>query len=184
MFSISLGINRTVIVSSIKRVKEALVTKDLQFASRPQDIYTTRLISRENQSLGYANYEPYRKMLRKLTHSALKVYGAGKQKIAQMIMTEKKELKDNSKTYDGKTVDPKLEIGNSLLNMIYHTTFSHHFRRNDPEFIDVTDFQTLIFKGLAASDTAGHIPGLSVFPLKGMANIKNGIAKKIYEKQR
>lgn len=59
MFTISVGMNRAVIVSSIERQNEALVTKDPQFSGRPQDIYTARLISRGTQNIGYAHYEPY-----------------------------------------------------------------------------------------------------------------------------
>lgn len=121
VFSISLGMNRTVIVSSIERAKEALVTKDPQFAGRPQNIYTASLISRGYQNIGYADYGPYWKMLRKLTHSALKIYGEGMQKIAQMIVTESEELRDILKTYDGQAVDPKLEIGR--INLIIKDHF-------------------------------------------------------------
>ena len=35
MFTISVGMNRAVIASSIERQKEALVTKDPQFSGRP-----------------------------------------------------------------------------------------------------------------------------------------------------
>lgn len=59
MFTISVGMNRAVIASSIERQKEALVTKDPQFSGRPQDIYIARLISRGTQNIGYAYYEPY-----------------------------------------------------------------------------------------------------------------------------
>ena len=46
--------------------------------------------------------------------------------------------------------------------------FDHRCRRNDPKFKDVIDFQTLIFKGLAARDIAGYIPWLRFFPLMGL----------------
>lgn len=35
-----------------------------------------------------------------------------------MIVIESEELQHILKTYDGKAVDPKLEIGNSVLNII------------------------------------------------------------------
>ena len=41
-------------------------------------------------------------MLRKLTHSALKIYGEGMPKIAQMVVIESEELRDILKTYDEK----------------------------------------------------------------------------------
>ena len=125
VFSISLGMNRTVIVSSIERAKEALVTKDPQFAGRPQNIYTANLISRGYLNIGYADYGPYWKMLRKLTHSALKIYGEGMQKIAQMVVIESEELRDILKTYDGKAFDPKLEIGKTNL------TIKHFFLKHE-----------------------------------------------------
>ena len=77
MFTISVGMNRAVIASSIERQKEALVTKDPQFSGRPQDIYIARLISRGTQNIGYAHYEPYWSMLRKLTLCFENIYRKG-----------------------------------------------------------------------------------------------------------
>lgn len=62
------------------------------------------------------------------------------------------------------------------MNIICQITFGQRYRRNDPEFKDVINFQTLIFKGLAASDIVGYIPWLRVFPLKGITSLKKGIA--------
>ena len=58
-FNISLGMNRTVIGSSTERAKEALVTKDPQFASRQQNLYTIYLMLRGYQNIGYADYGDY-----------------------------------------------------------------------------------------------------------------------------
>ena len=63
-------------------------------------------------------------MLKKLTHSALKIYGEGMQKIAQMVVIESEELRDILKTYDGKAFDPKLEIGKTNL------TIKHFFLKH------------------------------------------------------
>lgn len=84
-----------------------------------------------------------------------------------MIVIESEERRHILKTYDGKAVDPKLEIGNSVLNML-KIMFDYCCRRNDPKFKDVIDFQTLIFKGLAARDIAGYIPWLRFLPLMGL----------------
>ena len=57
--SISLGMNRTVIGSSTETAKEALVTKDPQFAGRQQNLYTIYLMLRGYQNIGYADYGDY-----------------------------------------------------------------------------------------------------------------------------
>ena len=44
VFSLSFDVKTTFVVSSAEKAKQALVTKSPQFAGRPQDINTTKLM--------------------------------------------------------------------------------------------------------------------------------------------
>lgn len=111
MFSLSFGMKRTVILNTIEIAKEALVHKSEQFAGRPSDVYTTKLLSRGHQMPSLADYGPYWKAMRKLFHSALKHYGESLQNVQHLMTTESEELHDALRRYDEKDVDPENDIG-------------------------------------------------------------------------
>ena len=75
VFSLSLCTTRLVVVNSVDATREALITKSQDFAGRSQNIYAFKLLTRNKQDMAFTDYGPLWKMLRKLAHSVLKVYG-------------------------------------------------------------------------------------------------------------
>lgn len=116
VFSISFGMTRCVITNSVEAVKEALVTKACQFAGRPTNQYTISYISRGNQDLSLSDYGPLWKMLRKLAHSSLRLYGENLEKFENWIVKESEELHKILLKTGGEAVNPDYEIGKCIHN--------------------------------------------------------------------
>ena len=113
VFSVSICMNRLVIVNSAEAGREALITKSQDFAGRPQNIYTYNLMTRNNQDMAFTDYGPLWKMLRKLAHSVLRVYGENMERYENWVVTESEELHQIILKTDGKAIDPEHEIGTS-----------------------------------------------------------------------
>ena len=95
VFSLSLCTTRLVIVNPADAAREALIIKSQDFAGRPQNIYTFELLTRNNQDMEFADHGPLWKMLRKLAHSVLKVYGKNMERYENWVVTESEVAKSN-----------------------------------------------------------------------------------------
>ena len=63
MFRLYLGSQLAVVVSGRKALKEALVTKSLEFAGRP-NLYTATYYSHNGKAVAFADYSPEWKLHR------------------------------------------------------------------------------------------------------------------------
>lgn len=91
VFSLSLGMNRTVFINSIKPAKEAMCKED--FANRPKYI-SLKLLSRNFKSIAMADYGPFYKTIKKIGHSALRVFGEGNRRVEMICTRESEYLRD------------------------------------------------------------------------------------------
>ena len=102
--------------------REALIQKGEEFAGRPQDIYLAEIYSRGYQNIGFSDYGPAWKLMRKITHSSMKMYGANMEQLEKNVLQEAKELFKRVEEKDGASFDPKYEISK-------YTWFNFHFVR-------------------------------------------------------
>ena len=110
VFRISFGTKRVVVINAIEPAKEALIQKGVEFAGRPTDMYTSDIVTRGGKDLIMADYGTMWRVLRKIAHSSLKMYGAGMGKLEKLILEEMDEL---IKRFDAKidiSFDPKDDI--------------------------------------------------------------------------
>ena len=61
------------------------------------------------------------------------------------------------------------------MNITTDLVFGKRYKVEDPEIKHIIDFNSLVFGGLAACDAVNIFPWLSVFPLKGITNLKKGL---------
>ena len=119
VFSLSLCTTRLVIVNLADAAREVLITKSQDFAGRPQNIYTFELLTRNNQDMEFADYGPLWKMLRKLAHSVLKVYGKNMERYESWVVIESEVLHGIILKASGKAIDPKDQIGKKLFTAFF-----------------------------------------------------------------
>ena len=119
VFSLSFGSKRIVVVNGIKPAREALLHCGEDLSGRPQDIYTGALVSRNFQDIGFKDYGPDLKLMRKIAHSALKFYGNGLENLEHNISTEVDELFRRLDEKIGVPIDPYNDMGEFILLIDY-----------------------------------------------------------------
>ena len=111
VYSISLGMERVVILNSIEAAKDGFTTKGSDFAGRPTNLYTTNLISRGGLDIVFSDYGKKWKFLRKFAHQSLRMYGDGMEKLENMVLEECESLDKRLKASEGKPIDINYDIG-------------------------------------------------------------------------
>ena len=92
VFGFSFGNTRIVVVNSIALAREALITKSSVFAGRPNGMYMARMLFKDFKGIVMEDYGPMWRMMRKVSHSALKMYGDGMGRIEEKVVKESQEM--------------------------------------------------------------------------------------------
>ena len=114
VFSLFFGGYKVVIVSNIDAAKESLIHKSSEFAGRP--LCYTGIETAKGKKTGrgidivYSDYGPYWQTIRKLAHKALKMYGANRTQLEQIIVTHTKELIERLEEKHEESFDPKRDL--------------------------------------------------------------------------
>ena len=111
VFSISLGHKRIVVVNSVTAAREALIQKSVEFAGRPQDIYTAGKITRGFKDIAFGDFGPVWQATRKLAHQSLKLYGSGMERMEDFIQEEADDLCVRLGNTKGQPVNPHQDLG-------------------------------------------------------------------------
>ena len=110
VLGVSLGSKRVVVINAIEPAREALIQKSTDFAGRPSDMHTAFVATRGGKDIVMADYGAMWKTLRKIAHSALKMYGTGMGKLEKLISRETDELLKRFDAKIGESFDPKNDI--------------------------------------------------------------------------
>lgn len=109
VFSVSLGMERTVIINNIDPAREVLVKKGKIFAGRP-DTYAFKLFSRNGQDVAFSDFGPYWVKMRKLAHSSMNLF-IKDNKMEGLLIIEAELLNKRLRQNTGVAIDPKDDIG-------------------------------------------------------------------------
>ena len=66
------------------------------------------------------------------------------------------------------------------MNIISQKTLGRRYQRTDQEFKELIRSQDLLIAGIGSSDAVAFLPWLRIFPLQGLAKLKQGIAFRDY----
>lgn len=110
VFSVSFGTERVVIINTIKPAREALVTRLNDFSGRPRN-YPLDIVSKDFISLFLADAGPYYTYIKKLGHSAMKLFGEGNVRFYQIVTEESKCLHERLKEHSNSSIDIHSEFG-------------------------------------------------------------------------
>ena len=126
VFSISFGMKRVVIISDITATREALIEKAIIFAGRPKS-YNTEMFSRGYKDIAFKDYGPLWKLLRKIGHSSLKIYGEGAGRFETLMIKESDALHERLKKKSKNPMELQTEFGkNYYFHYLSFISFIHH----------------------------------------------------------
>ena len=117
VLSISLGMQRIVIVNTIDPTLESLVKKSTSFSGRPTNYYYIDLFSRGFNDIVFSDYGETWKNRRKLGHVALIMINDDKGNTERKIVKESEELHLRIHAEQGKPINTKKELGKKKLSI-------------------------------------------------------------------
>ncbi|KAL3061966.1 hypothetical protein OYC64_009980 [Pagothenia borchgrevinki] len=134
VYSVFLGTKATVVINGMKAMKDAIVTKGIDFAGRPQDLFVND--STERKGVILADYGPSWKDHRRFALMTLRNFGLGKDSMEERIHGEIKYITDDLEKSIGKSLSPQLMFHNAASNIICQVLFGQRYEYDD-EFIKV-----------------------------------------------
>ncbi|KAL3061065.1 hypothetical protein OYC64_009303 [Pagothenia borchgrevinki] len=134
VYSVFLGTKAAVVINGMKAMKDAIVTKGIDFAGRPQDLFVND--STERKGLIMADYGSRWKDHRRFALVTLRNFGLGKNSMEERIHGEIKYITDDLEKSIGKSYSPQLMFHNAASNIICQVLFGQRYEYDD-KFIKV-----------------------------------------------
>ncbi|XP_075056908.1 uncharacterized protein LOC142143093 [Mixophyes fleayi] len=134
VFSVQLGMTKTVVLCGYDSIKDALVNHAEEFADRPE----TPVFDKVQKGYGVvmSNGENW-KVMRRFTLSTLRDFGMGKKTIENKIIEEAECLTQTFKSYGGKPFNNLTIINAAVANIIVSILLSHRFDYEDPTILQI-----------------------------------------------
>ncbi|XP_036399224.1 cytochrome P450 2D15-like isoform X1 [Megalops cyprinoides] len=132
VFSLYIGSRPAVVISGMQAMKEALVTRSVEFAGRPQDLMVNDVTN--NKGVVLLNYGPYWKEQRRFALMLLRNFGMGKQSMEERILGEISHIISHLEKNAGKTTDPQILFHKAASNIISSVLFGTRYEHDD-EFL-------------------------------------------------
>ena len=73
-------------------------------------MYLAEIYSRGYEDIGFSDYGAKWKLMRKITHGSMKMYGSGLEDLEKNVLLETKELLERLDKSSGAPIDPKKDI--------------------------------------------------------------------------
>ena len=109
VFSVSLGMNRVVVVNSIELANEALITKAEQFSGRALPPYSVGRMMDGSKTMSFCEGVLF-KYLKRLQKQALEMFSDTKGKMERIAIEESEDLNKRIKAREGEITDVRYEL--------------------------------------------------------------------------
>ncbi|XP_029952741.1 cytochrome P450 2F2-like [Salarias fasciatus] len=129
VYTLFIGRNPTVVISGLKVMKEAMVTKGVEFAGRPQDLFINAITM--NKGVILADYGLNWKEHRRFALMTLRNFGMGRTSMEDRIHGEIQYLIKTLEGNVGKTMSPKRMFHNAASNIICQVLFGTRYEYDD-----------------------------------------------------
>ncbi len=113
IFRIYFGPQLAIVVTQIDLAVEGLIQKSVEFAGRPKT-YTLDLASGNGKGIAFADYGLMWRLVRKIGHFSLRMYGDGLTHLEKLVVKESEELHKRFDRCLGQSIDPHHNIGEWL----------------------------------------------------------------------
>ncbi|KAM4042278.1 cytochrome P450 2C5-like [Anomaloglossus baeobatrachus] len=130
VYSITIGLQKMVVLCGYDVVKEALVNHAEEFSVRPTLPAFTDFS--KGYGLSFSNGHNW-KAMKRFTLSTLRGFGVGKKIIEEKINEEANCLVEKFKSYKGEPFDNVMIMNTAICNIIVSILFGHRFDSDDPE---------------------------------------------------
>uniref|UniRef100_A0A3P8U5S5 Cytochrome P450, family 2, subfamily X, polypeptide 9 n=1 Tax=Amphiprion percula TaxID=161767 RepID=A0A3P8U5S5_AMPPE len=129
VYSLFLGPRPAVFINGLKAMKEAMVTKGVEFAGRPQGMFNNEIT--ENKGVILADYGPQWREHRRFALMTLRNFGLGKKSMEERIHDEIQHTIETLDKSIGKTMSPQVMFHNMSSNIICQVLFGTRYEYDD-----------------------------------------------------
>ena len=162
------------VVTNIDLAWEALVRKGNVFAGR-SDSYVGHALHQGQQAIIFGDYTARWKLLRKVAHSALRMFGSGIENLEQKVQREVDELCHRLSESRGVAINPKSAISLGVMNVICACLFEARFAEGDEYLKEMSEMidESIYLAGSGA--LLEMVPFMKFLPLGIHKRIKHNI---------
>ena len=153
------GLQRVVVVSSIERAREALLTKRDDFAGRPKT-FILDFLSMGSKDLASGDFSPTLVLQRKIVHSAIRMYQPF---LEEKIISEVNEM--IQRISPGKLTNPKEDVLFVTTNVIFQIAVGQRFEQIDEEFMEKLNLTRRYTNSTGPFNILNFLPFLIHFPI-------------------
>ena len=149
--------HKVFVVTNIDLAREALVRKGHIFAGRSFS-YVIHALFKEKEAILFGDYGARWRLLRKVVHSALRMFGNGIENLEQKVHHEVDELCHQLSKSGGVPTDPARPITLAVMNIIWSCLFEARFPEGSPYVDEILEMMD------EAAYLAGSTAHLDLFP--------------------
>lgn len=169
------GGQRCVVINSIDLAREALLTKRDDFSGRPST-FISGYLSRGGSNIICADFTQTMILLRKIAHSALRMYGSGLKHLEGLICNEISQLAKRISAHEGKPLDPKNDLQLTVLNVICAVVYGESYDIEDEEFQRIIEYNDDFIRLFGSYHILDLLPWLRFLPLEDMKTLRKSRA--------
>ncbi|KAI5608343.1 cytochrome P450, family 2, subfamily X, polypeptide 9 [Silurus asotus] len=129
VYSLYFGRRPAVVLTGLKAIKEALVTKSADFSGRPDNLLVSNVM--EKKGVIMADYGPGWKEHRRFDIMTLRNFGMGKQSMENRILAEIKHMVARLEKSVGSTMNPQTLFHDAASNIIFLVLISTRYEYED-----------------------------------------------------
>ena len=173
IYMISIMGQKVFIVTDIDLAWEALIRKGNIFAGRKKSYVSSTLFS-EAEAIIFGDFGARWKLLRKVTHSALRMFGSGIQNLEQKVQREVNETCLHLSESQGVLIDPHKLISLGVTNIICSCIFGTRYAEGDEKLREVDKIREDTLRLVGSASLLEVFPFMKLLPLKIHKRLADG----------
>lgn len=159
------------VITDIDLAWDALIRRGNIFAGRTK-MYVSSALQPEGEAIIYGDFGARWKLLRKVAHSALRMFGSGIQNLEEKVQREVDEMCLYLRDSQGVLLDPKKRLSLGIMNVIFSCTFDTRFAEEDEYFQEFRELDEETMRLVGSGSLLEIFPFMKLLPLSVHKRIK------------
>ncbi|XP_077977533.1 steroid 17-alpha-hydroxylase/17,20 lyase-like [Glandiceps talaboti] len=171
VYSLNLFKTRVVVLNSYKALSEAMVDRKTDFAGRPHDFISWEIMT-GYKAFSTMDYDEFWKVVRKSTHTALRVQGT--ERWSEVITMQVDKLIDKLSERGSSPCDPRLPLSLVAFNIVSEIAHKRSYEEDDQEFVDFIQANSDLFRNLVGCSPVDYARWLKPFFKSQLDRLQKG----------
>ena len=177
IFTLQLGVQRSVVICGAEIAREALLKKAAVFAGRPPT-YAGDVFSGGSKNIAFQNYSPSWKIQHRVALNAIRMCESKVNSLEELISREVEEVAAHFESYEQKPQNPQKAIFTAIVNCMGALCFGKRFGEADPDIQTSFEYIKCFKDNLGAANILDAFPVLTYFPFRTVAELRAAAMKR------